>query len=236
MDRVVTIVIIGLIGSGNIGGTVARLAVAADHEVVLSNRRGPDTLGDLVAELGPQARASTPADAAEAGDLVLVSVPLMARNQVPVEPLRGKVVMDTNNYYPQRDGQISELDDESTTTSELLQQHLPESRVVKVFNNIFVDHLATLHRPSGDPERSVLAIAGDDEDAKKTVTTFLDSIGYDTLDVGPLAEGWRFQRDTAGYVTPYAEPGTSYPGWPGRTVTAAILQEALDASKRYRDM
>lgn len=228
--------ILGLIGSGNIGGTVARLAVGAGHDVVLSNRRGPYTLTDLVSELGPQARAATPAEAAEAGELVLVSVPLMARTQVPVEPLRGKVVMDTNNYYPDRDGQIPELDDESTTTSELLQEHLPESRVVKVFNNIYVDHLATLHRASGDPERSVLAIAGDDEEAKKTVTTFLDSIGYDALDVGPLAEGWRFQRDTSAYVTPYAEPGTTYPTWTGRPVTAAMLQEALDASKRYRDM
>ena len=108
--------------------------------------------------------------------------------------------------------------------------------MVKVFNNIFVSHLATLQRPSGDPERSVLAIAGDDADAKKAVTAFLDAIGYDALDVGPLAEGWRFQRDTSGYVTPYAEPGTSYPEWPGRTVTADMLQEAVDASQRYRDM
>lgn len=236
VGRVVPTMILGLIGSGNIGGTVARLAVGAGHDVVLSNRRGPETLTDLVSELGPQARAATPAEAAEAGELVLVSVPLKARTQVPVEPLRGKVVMDTNNYYPERDGQIPELDDESTTTSELLQEHLPESRVVKVFNNIYVDHLAMLNRPTGDPERSVLAIAGDDDEAKKTVTTFLDSIGYDALDVGPLSEGWRYQRDTSAYVTPYAEPGTSYPTWTGRTVTADMLQEAVDSSQRYRDM
>lgn len=228
--------IIGLIGSGNIGGTVARLAVGAGHDVVLSNRRGPDTLGDLVSELGTQARAATPAEAAEAGELVLVSVPLKARTEVPVEPLRGKVVMDTNNYYPERDGQIPTLDDESTTTSELLQEHLPDSRVVKVFNNIYVDHLATLNRPSGDPERSVLAIAGDDDEAKKIVTTFLDSIGYDALDVGPLSEGWRYQRDTSAYVTPYVEPGTTPPTWTGRPVSAAVLTEALNAAQRYRDM
>ena len=147
---------IGLIGSGHIGSTLARLAVAAGHDVVLSNSRGPETLTDLVGELGPQARAATPAEAAAAGDLVVVTVPLKAYREVPVEPLRGKVVIDTNNYYPQRDGQVAELDDESTTVSELLQAHLPESRVVKAFNNIYFGHLGTLQRPHGDPERSVL--------------------------------------------------------------------------------
>ena len=121
---------IGVIGSGNVGSSVARAAVAAGHDVVIANSRGPASLGALVAELGPHARAATPAEAATAGDLVVVTVPLKAYRQVPVEPLRGKVVIDTNNYYPQRDGHIAELDDDSTTTSELLQAHLPEARVV----------------------------------------------------------------------------------------------------------
>src|SRR3954449_12071562 len=227
---------IGLIGSGHIGGTVARLAVDAGHDVVLSNSRGPETLTDLVDELGPRARAPTAAEAAAAGDIVVVTVPLNAYRAVPVEPLRGKVVIDTNNYYPERDGHIAELDDESTTTSELLQAHLAESRVVKAFNNIFVAHLGSLQRPAGDPERSALAIAGDDATAKQTVTEFLESIGYDAYDVGPLREGWRYQRDTAAYVQPYAVPGTEYPTWPGRQVTAAMLKEKLDAAVRYRDM
>src|SRR4051794_24127350 len=228
---------IGLIGSGNIGSTVARLAVEAGHGVVLSNSRGPETLTDLVKQLGPRARAATAAEAAAAaGDIVVVTVPLKAYRQVPVEPLRGKVVIDTNNYYPDRDGHIAELDDESTTTSELLQEHLHESRVVKAFNNIYVSHLGSLQRPSGHPERSVLAIAGDDATAKQSVTEFLDSIGYDAYDVGPLSEGWRYQRDTAAYVQPYAVPGTEYPTWPGRQVTAAMLKEKLDAAVRYRDM
>src|SRR3954453_11010143 len=181
---------IGLIGSGHIGGTVARLAVDAGHDVVLSNSRGPETLTDLVDQLGPRARAATAAEAAAAGDVVMVTVPLKAYREVPVEPLRGKVVIDTNNYYPERDGHIAELDDESTTVSELLQAHLPESRVVKAFNNIYFDHLGSLKRPSGDPERSVLAVAGDDDEAKKQVTDLLDDLGYDAYDVGPLAEGW----------------------------------------------
>jgi 8-hydroxy-5-deazaflavin:NADPH oxidoreductase len=231
---------IGLIGSGLIGGTVARLAVAAGHDVVLSNRRGPDTLADLVAELGPRARAATPAEAAEAGDLVVVTVPLKAYKQVPVEPLRGKTVIDTNNYYDQRDGQFPELDDESTTVSELLQAHLPESHVVKALNNIGFVHLGELARPGGDAERSALAIAGDDDDAKRQATEFLDSIGYDTLDAGPLAEGWRFQKDTPAYGTPYLseaakDAGFGTPGT-GQTVTAETLRERLAEAVRYRDM
>lgn len=227
---------IGLIGSGNIGSTVARLAVDAGLDVVLSNSRGPETLSDVVERLGPRARAATPAEAGAAGDIVVVTVPLKAYQDVPVEPLRGKVIVDTINYYPERDGHIAELDDETTTTSELLQKHLPESRVVKAFNNIYVDHLAALPRPSGSPERSVLAIAGDDAGAKHTVSDFLDAIGYDAYDVGPLAAGWRFQRDTAAYTQPYAVPGTTYPDWKPRPLTADALREHLEAARRYRDM
>jgi hypothetical protein len=111
---------IGFIGSGNIGSQLARLAVQNGYDVVMSNSRGPETLTDLVAELGDHATAATAQEAAEQGDLVVVTVPLAAIETIPVEPLVGKVVIDTNNYYPQRDGQIAELDDESTTVSELL--------------------------------------------------------------------------------------------------------------------
>lgn len=228
---------IGLIGSGNIGGTVAHLTVTAGHDVVLSNRRGPETLADLVTELGPRARAGTPQEAAEAGDLVVVTIPLGAYRSVPVEPLRGKVVIDTNNYYPQRDGHIAELDDESTTTAELLQAHLPESKVVKAFNNIAAASLRDLARPSGDPERSVLAIAGDDAGAKAMVARFLDEIGYDAYDVGPLAEGWRYQRDEPAYAELYsADPPGTWPPQRSRRVDEAFLVEQLGRAKRYRDM
>ncbi|RYB93085.1 NADP oxidoreductase [Nocardioides oleivorans] len=227
---------IGLIGSGHIGSTVARLALAGGHDVVLSNSRGPETLADLVAELGDGARAATAAEAAEAGDIVVVTVPLKAYRDVPVEPLRGKTVIDTDNYYPDRDGRIAELDDESTTTSELLQAHLPGSHVVKTFNNIFFAHLATLARPHGDPGRSALAIAGDDAEAKAEVTRFLDSIGYDAHDVGPLAEGWRYQRDTAAYVAPYAQPDAEDFATGTRQATAEDLATLLGQAVRYRDM
>jgi len=228
---------IGLIGSGNIGSTVARLAVAAGHDVVLSNRRGPDSLADLVAELGPRARAATPQEAAAAGDIVVVTIPLKSYRDVPVEPLRGKVVIDTNNYYPQRDGHIAELDDESTTVSELLQAHLPESKVVKAFNNINFLMLGELARPKDDSERSVLAIAGDDADAKATVAALLDDLGYDAHDVGPLSEGWRYQRDEPAYAELYsADPPGTWPPKLSRRVDEAFLVQQLSRARRYRDM
>jgi hypothetical protein len=225
----------GFIGSGNIGSTVARLAVAAGHDVVLSNSRGPETLADLVAELGPHARAATPPEAARAGDVVVVTIPLRSYRDVPADALRGKVVIDTMNYYPGRDGRIPALDDESTTTSELLQAHLPESHVVKAFNNIHYAHLAALARPAGSEDRSALAIAGDDEAAKATVRALLDEIGYDTLDLGPLSEGWRIQRDTPAYGTPYAADPTNWGAGPG-PATVATLAEAAALAQRYRDM
>jgi predicted dinucleotide-binding enzyme len=222
---------IGFIGSGHIGGTVARLAVNAGHDVVLSNSRGPETLIDLVNELGPHSRAATTTEAATAGDIVVVTIPLKAYPSVPVAPLNGKPVIDTMNYYPQRDGHIAELDKGTTTSSELLQAHLATAHVVKAFNNIYFEHLATLSRPAGNPERSALAIAGDEKTAKRAVAEFLDSIGYDAYDVGPLSEGWRYQPDTPAYGQPYVAPGTEFPG-PGAPASARALKERLDAAKR----
>ncbi|WP_214411869.1 NADPH-dependent F420 reductase [Sphaerisporangium fuscum] len=230
---------LGLIGSGNIGGTLARLAVAAGLDVVLSNSRGPQTLTSLVEELGPRARAATPAEAAAAGDWVVVTVPLKAYRQVPVEPLAGKVVLDTDNYYPQRDGQIPELDTEQTTTSELLQRHLPDAKVVKAFNNIYFKHLAALARPAGAPDRTALPIAGDDPGAKAAATALLDALGFDAVDAGALAEGWRFQRDTPAYAVPYAKnpQGTGIAGDdPGVPADAGTIRAALAAARRYRDI
>ena len=190
---------IGFIGAGNIGGQLARLAVANGYDVVLSNSRGPDTLQGLVEELGARARAASVEEAARAGDLVVVSIPLRAYRSVPVAPLARKVVIDTNNYYPQRDGHIPELDSESTTTAGLLQAHLPTSKVVKAFNHIQAAHLTSHGLPSGTPNRRALVIAGDDADAKAIVTRMIDQFGFDTVDAGPLAESWRIQRDTPGY-------------------------------------
>ncbi len=223
---------IGLIGAGLIGGTVARLAVAGGYDVVLSNSRGPETLQDLVDELGSHARAATPAEAAEAGDVVVVTVPFKAYRSVPVEPLAGKVVIDTNNYYPDRDGHFPELDDGSTTSSELLQKHLGTAHVVKGFNNIYYTHLQALPRPAGSPERSPLAIAGDDAQAKATVTAFLDGIGYDAVDVGPLAEGWRFRPGTPSYGPVYSGGDPNFTESPGVPANVDTLRRALAAAER----
>jgi predicted dinucleotide-binding enzyme len=212
---------IGLIGAGHIGRQIARLAISCGYAVVISNSRGPETLAALVAELGPSARAATAVDAARSGDIVVITVPLKNYREVPAAPLAGKIVIDTNNYYPQRDGHIPELDSESTTTAELLQAHLPASKVVKAFNHIQAAHLTTDGQPAGSKNRRALVIAGDDLAAKATVTNLLDQFGFDTVDAGPLAEGWRIQRDTPGY---------------GPRRTAEELRRDLAAAKRYGDL
>ena len=218
---------IAFIGSGNIGSTVARLSVAAGHRVVLSNSRGPDTLKDLTAELGPLATAVTAEEAAREGDLVVVSVPVKAYPALP-RPA-GRPVLDAGNYYPQRDGQIAELDDRSLTSSGLLQRDLPDAPVVKVFNNIFFRHLASLARPAGAPDRSALPMAGDDEAAKAAVTAFLDSIGYDAVDAGPLAESWRQEPGGPAYGAPYG-PFSDQHGTPaGADALRAALAQARQA-------
>ena len=211
---------IGLIGAGHIGSQLARLAVAQGYDVVVSNSRGPETLRPLVDELGPHARAGTPTQAAEAGDIVVVTIPLKNIGDVPVAPLSGKIVIDTNNYYPERDGRIPELDNEETTTSELLQRHLPDSKVVKAFNHIYAAILTTAGQPPGTKDRQALVIAGDDRDAKATVARLIDQFGFDAVDVGPLKEGWRIQRDTPGY---------------GLRRNAEELRRDLAAAKRYAD-
>ncbi|WP_309071129.1 NADPH-dependent F420 reductase [Arthrobacter sp.] len=212
---------IGFIGSGHIGSQLARLAIRNGYDVVLSNSRGPETLVDLVEELGDRARAASPAEAAEAGDVVVVSVPLKAIDAVPAAPLNGKTVIDTNNYYPERDGQIPELDDETTTTSELLQDRLPGAQVVKAFNNIYAAHLTSKSAPQGTPGRRALPIAGNDDGAKRAVSALIDQFGFDVVDAGPLAEGWRFQRDTPVYGPEY---------------DAEKVREGLAQAKRYAEM
>jgi 8-hydroxy-5-deazaflavin:NADPH oxidoreductase len=222
---------LGLIGSGNIGSTLARLAVDAGLDVVLSNSRGPETLAGLVADLGPRALAGTAQDAASAGDWVVVTIPLKNIRQVPQAPLAGKTVLDTTNYYPGRDGRIAELDSGAATSSELLQRHLERAHVVKAFNNIFFRHLLVLARPSGAPDRTALPIAGDSARARTSATTLLDTLGYDVADAGGLAEGRRFQPDTPAYGLPYLkDPGLPFPEDPGQPAGVARIREALAAA------
>ena len=191
---------IGIIGAGHIGSQVARKAVALGYDVVISNSRGPETLADLVAELGPQAQAATAAQAAEAGDFAVVAVPLKNLEQVPIEPLAGKIVVDTNNYYWERDGHVAVLDEGKATTSGLLQAHLPASKVAKGFNHIRYTDITTDGMPAGTPGRRALATASDFPEAAKLVTRLYDEFGFDTVNVGPLEDSWRVERDRPAYA------------------------------------
>ena len=170
------------------------------YEVVISNSRGPETLADLVAELGPGARAATAAEAAAAGDFAVVTVPLKNYKDVPVEPLAGKIVIDTNNYYWERDGRIPELDKGEATTSGLLQEHLPESKVAKGFNHIMASEITTDGTPTGTENRRALATASDYPEAAELVTRLYDEFGFDTVNIGLLEDSWRVERDRPAYV------------------------------------
>jgi predicted dinucleotide-binding enzyme len=197
---------VGIIGSGQIGTTLARLAIGAGHRVVLSNSRGPETLAATVAELGVGASAATSAVAAAAGDIVVVTVPVSAFPELPAAALGGKTVIDTCNYGPERDGHIPELDGSSFTSSELLQRYIPDALLVKAFNNVFYKHLLSLARPAGAAgaaDRTYLPIAGDSASAKAAVTEFIDTIGYSVIDAGSLADSWRQATGTPVWGTPY---------------------------------
>jgi predicted dinucleotide-binding enzyme len=191
---------IGIIGAGFIGRAVARLGVAAGHEVMVSNSRGPHTLASIPNDTG--ARIGSVEEAACFGEAVLVAIPLHQYRTVPAVPLAGKVVLDANNYYPDRDGQIPELDHQQTTTSELLARHLPKSRIVKVFNAIMASDLEKGEQPSTSARRRAVPVAGDDPVAKAVAVQLLDQFGFDGVDAGPLSESWRFERARPAYCVP----------------------------------
>jgi len=191
---------IGIIGAGHIGSQVARKAVELGYDVVISNSRGPETLAALVAELGPKARAASAVEAAADGDFAVVTVPFGHYRDLPAEPLAGKVVIDTNNYYPERDGRVPALDDGEATTSGLVQEHLAKSKVAKGFNHIRAREITTDGSPSGTPGRRALATASDFPEASELVTRLYDEFGFDTVDIGPLSESWRVERDRPAYV------------------------------------
>ncbi|WP_187270541.1 NADPH-dependent F420 reductase [Lacisediminihabitans profunda] len=219
---------VAFIGSGQIGSTIARLAIAAGHQVVLSNSRGPETLADVVADLGPQASAATGVEAAAAGDIIVITVPVSAFPDLPAEALVGKTVIDTCNYGPERDGHIPALDDMSLTSSQLLQHYVPGALIVKAFNNIFYKHLLWLGRPAGAADRSYLPISGDSAPAKAVVTEFIDSIGFSVVDAGPLADSWRQATGTPVWGAPYGP----YSNKKGRPAGESGIRGALAAATR----
>ncbi len=196
---------IGIIGAGFIGRAVARLAVKHGHEVMISNSRHPKTLGSAMVSIG--CAIGTAKDAAEFGEVVLLAVPFSATHDIDPAPLSGKILMDADNYYPMRDGAIPELDDHSTTTSEITARHFTGAKVVKAWNAILEKDIETTGKPPSAPDRRALPVVGDDADAKRVVTELFDILGFDVVDAGPLAEGWRFERARPAYCVPLDKAG-----------------------------
>ncbi len=188
---------IGIIGAGFVGRAVAKQAIKAGHQVMLSNSRGPQTLFSLKPMIGCETGTAT--EAAIFGEIVVIAVPLTAIAQLPVAELAGKAVIDAVNYYPERDGQVAELDQQTTTTSEYLAGFLPQSKITKAFNAIQMTDLETDGLPAGDPERRALPLAGDDKATKQIIISLYDAFGFDAVDAGALSEGWRFQRAMPSY-------------------------------------
>lgn len=188
---------IGIIGAGFIGRALAHLAVKSGAQVMLSNSRGPQTLTSTAVSL--RCRVGSVEQAVAFADVVIVAIPFGQYRTLPAELLAGKVVLDANNYYPMRDGVFAELENHTSTTSELLAEHLSGARVVKAFNAILERHLPLDARPSGSPERRALPIAGNDIDAKRIARELHERFGFDVVDAGALSEGWRFERDRPVY-------------------------------------
>jgi predicted dinucleotide-binding enzyme len=186
---------LGIIGAGNIGATAAKLFVDAGHEIAISNSRGPGSLREIVAGLGDRATAVSVDEAVHFGDIVFISVPFGKYSAIPAGGFSGKIVIDSNNYYPDRDGHFPGLDSGQTTSSELLQEHLPGARIVKAFNTIWSEHL----KSQGNPElpldqRRVIFIASDDSEAKEAVAKLIEQLGFAAVDTGFLHDGGSKQQ------------------------------------------
>lgn len=188
---------IGIIGAGFVGRTIATLAIKAGHQVMLSNSRGPQTLFSFRSMVGCE--AGTVSDAVHFGDVVVIAVPLTAIDQLPTALLAGKQVLDAVNYYSERDGQIAALDNHQTTTSELLASYLPGATITKAFNAIPMTQLEQDGLPAGSSQRRALPLAGNDSEGKRIAKALYEAFGFDAVDVGPLSEGWRFERGTPAY-------------------------------------
>jgi 8-hydroxy-5-deazaflavin:NADPH oxidoreductase len=188
---------IGMLGAGYVARAVAELASKQGIQVMISNSRGPQTLTSAPYSL--HCEIGTVEQAAGYGEVVLLAIPLGAYRTIPAELLRGKVVLDAMNYYPDRDGRIPELDAGGLTTSELVSKHLPGARLVKAFNSIQMRDLLRAGKPAGAPDRLGLPLAGDDGEAKAVAAELYEQFGFTPVDLGPLAEGFRFERGTPAY-------------------------------------
>ncbi|MEV0713332.1 NADPH-dependent F420 reductase [Asanoa sp. NPDC050611] len=190
---------IGIVGSGKVGGALTGRFRELGHDVLVANRRGPDSLRPLADQTGAQ--ASTVRDAAEQSDIVVLAIPTTAVTELPVQAFDGKIVVDAINYYPERDGEIESIMDRAITSSRWVADHLPGARLVKAFNNISASHLGRNGKPNGETDRIALPIAGDDTAAKEVVEKLVDALGFDPVDAGSLDASWRQQPGTPVYLT-----------------------------------
>ena len=186
---------IGIIGSGNIGGTAAKLFVNAGHEVAISNSRGPESLISLVNSIGPNIKAKTVEDAVKFGDVILLAIPWRKRQDLlsVSELFDGKIVIDAMNPYSEN-FEVIDLGN-STSSQEVLKQIPSSSRLVKAFNTIYYEHLRTKGNPNASREdRFAIFVAGDNSDAKAIVSGLIEDIGFAPVDTGSLREGGRKQQ------------------------------------------
>ncbi|WP_315058328.1 NAD(P)-binding domain-containing protein [Chryseobacterium indoltheticum] len=188
---------IGIIGSGNIGNTLAGYLIALGHQVFIANSRGPETLSDIAANTG--ATATTAEQAAGAKDIVIIAIPQKGMVNLPIDILSSSnaIIVDAGNYYPSRDGSVSEIEN-GATDSEWVSKVIGHP-VIKAFNNIVASSLASKAVPSGDTDRISLSVAGDDAEQKKIVMQLVDEIGFDAIDGGLLSESWRQQPGEPAY-------------------------------------
>ena len=199
---------IGIIGTGNIGGALTRRFRATGHGVAIANSRGPASLQALARETG--ARPATIDEVVQGAELVVVAIPMAKVASLPArlfaDAPSGLIVVDTSNYYPrERDGRIAEIE-AGLTESGWVQQRIGH-RVVKAFNSILAQHLLENGQPAGSPNRIALAIAGDDAGQKSAIARLLDDIGFDAVDAGTIAESWRQQPGTPGYLQDFGVEG-----------------------------
>lgn len=213
--------ILGILGAGRAGTAVARQAMKAGYTVLIANSRGPASLNLMVEVLMPGATAVTAEEAVSRGDIVYLALPLGKHRGIPVEKMAGKIVIDAMNYWPAVDGIIGEFERDTRSSSELIQDFLSRSRVVKTLNHVGYHELEEEGLPPGTEGRRAVALAGNDPEARVVVARLISDLGFDAIDAGSLSEGWRFG------------PGT--PVFAGRYYNAEDLREALESASRKRD-